>query len=66
MRINASEDWQTKYAAIKVQREEKADNLLLKEFLVMKAIGKHPNIIKYIEFASNTKRFFNETMDDKI
>ena len=40
-----------RYVAIKIEHGE--DNALEKEFLVMKFIEKHHNIIEYIEFSPN-------------
>jgi hypothetical protein len=52
------QDQEMKYAAIKVEIEPTADNLLEREFKVMKAIGKHQNIIEYIELGKSIDRFF--------
>lgn len=49
----AGEDQPSKYVAAKVEINPTEDNELEKEFLKMKAIGKHKNIIEYIEFAKD-------------
>jgi serine/threonine protein kinase len=57
-----SDESKTKYAAIKVEIESSAGTDLHKEFSSMKAIGKHPHIIEYLECAKEINRFFNEEM----
>jgi hypothetical protein len=46
------------YAAIKVGINLVGDKLLEKEFEIMKAIGIHTNIIRYIEFGNRMDRIF--------
>jgi serine/threonine protein kinase len=60
------QDQAMKYAAIKVEIKPTAENLLEREFKVMKAIGKHQHIIEYIELGKSIDRFFVETGENKI
>ena len=54
------------YAAIKVELKPTENNELERESSVMRAIGRHENIIGHIEFAKNVERHFVQTGENKI
>ena len=49
-RVYEAEQESFRYAAIKVEMKPTPNNELEREFNVMKEIGRHENIIGYIEF----------------
>ena len=60
-RVYGREEEEIKYATVKLEFDSSADNVLEREYEVMKAIGKHKNIIEYIEFGQDSSRIIEGT-----
>ncbi len=48
--LEGPDESQIRYVAVKVELKSSTQNALMSEFQVMKTIGKHENLIEYIEF----------------